>query len=99
MDLGIGFPEIALVLIIAFLIFGPGRMVEVARTLGRLTRSLKKATSDFTTAMTKEIDLQQLQEQEKRRQPGLSASTTAKPSADTQTPNGTEGSEGITGHE
>ena len=53
---GIGFGEILLIIIIALIIFGPGRLPEIARTIGRITRSLRKATTDFTTSLTKEID-------------------------------------------
>ena len=52
---GIGFGEILLIIIIALIIFGPGKIPEIARTIGRMSRSLRKATSDFTASLTKEI--------------------------------------------
>jgi sec-independent protein translocase protein TatA len=57
--LGIGGWEILLVLIIALLIWGPGRVVEVGRTLGKWVRILRKATSDLTAQVTKELDRQE----------------------------------------
>lgn len=59
MDLGIGFGEIVLILVIALIVFGPGRLPEIARTIGRFSRSLKKVSSEFTTAMTRELDLEE----------------------------------------
>jgi len=53
---GVGAGEIILILIVALIIWGPGKLPEIARTLGRATRVLKKATHDFTTEVTKEID-------------------------------------------
>jgi sec-independent protein translocase protein TatA len=53
---GIGLGEVLLIVIIALIIFGPGRLPEIARTIGRMTHSLRKATSDFTTSLTKEIN-------------------------------------------
>jgi sec-independent protein translocase protein TatA len=53
---GIGFGEILLIIIIALIIFGPGKIPEIARTIGRITRSLRKATTDLTTSLTKEVD-------------------------------------------
>ena len=53
---GIGFGEILLIIILALIIFGPGRLPEIARTIGRVTRSLRKTTSDFTASLTKEIE-------------------------------------------
>jgi len=40
--LGIGSPEIILVLLLAFVIFGPKRIVEMSRNAGRVLRSLSK---------------------------------------------------------
>lgn len=54
LDIGTG--ELLLILIIALIVLGPRRIVEVGRTLGKMVRNLKKATSDLTTAVTKEID-------------------------------------------
>jgi sec-independent protein translocase protein TatA len=53
---GIGLSEILLVIVLALIIWGPGRMVEIARTLGKFMRTLKKATSDITTTVTKEME-------------------------------------------
>ena len=54
LDIGTG--ELLLILIIALIVLGPGRIVEVGRTLGKMVRNLRKATFDLTTAITKEID-------------------------------------------
>ena len=53
---GIGIGEILLVLVFSLIIWGPGRMVEIARTLGKLMHTLRKVTSDLTATVTKEID-------------------------------------------
>ena len=45
-----------LILVVALIIFGPGRIPEIARTIGRVARNLRKATSGLTTTITKEID-------------------------------------------
>ncbi len=59
---GMGMGEILLILAVALIVWGPGRIAEIGRTLGRMVRTLKKATFDLTTQVTKEID-----EQEKER--------------------------------
>ena len=53
---GIGSWEILLVLVVALIIFGPGKLPEIARTLGKTVRALKKASFDLTSAVTKEIE-------------------------------------------
>ncbi len=52
----IGSAEILLILVVALIIWGPGRIVEIGRTLGRMMRTLKKASLDLTTQVTKELE-------------------------------------------
>jgi len=54
--LGIGTWEILLILILALVIMGPGKMTEIARTLGKTVRAIKKATADLTVNVTKELE-------------------------------------------
>ncbi len=57
MDLfGMGTMEILLILVVVLIIWGPGRIVEIGRTLGTMMRNLKKASFDLTTAVTKELE-------------------------------------------
>ena len=64
---GIGFGEVLLILIVALIIWGPRRLPEIARTLGKTMRALRKATYDLTSAVTKEIDIQETESKEKNR--------------------------------
>ncbi len=54
--LGMGIGEILLILIVALIIWGPGRIPEIGRSLGRILRALKKASSDLTAEITKETE-------------------------------------------
>ncbi|MFC2005595.1 twin-arginine translocase TatA/TatE family subunit [Chloroflexota bacterium] len=56
--LDMGTWEILLILVVALIIWGPGKIPEIARTLGQTLRALRKATFDLTTAVTKEIDFE-----------------------------------------
>ncbi|MFC2022227.1 twin-arginine translocase TatA/TatE family subunit, partial [Chloroflexota bacterium] len=53
---GMGMGEILLILVVALIIWGPGRIVEVGRTLGKIVRTLRKASFDLTTQLTKELE-------------------------------------------
>ena len=53
--LNVGPWELVLVLIIAILVAGPQRMIEIARTLGRASRQLRGLSREFTTALQAEI--------------------------------------------
>ena len=49
--LGIGPIEFLVIGMVAFLFLGPTRMVEVARSLGRIVREVRRATSDLPSLM------------------------------------------------
>ena len=53
---GIGPGELLLIIIIALIIFGPGRMVEVSRQLGRTVRAFGKASSELTAQISRELE-------------------------------------------
>jgi Tat protein translocase TatB subunit len=50
-----GFWEVLLILIIAFLVVGPQKVPEIARAIGKGSRWLKKSYTDFKVAITKDI--------------------------------------------
>ncbi|OGO21331.1 MAG: hypothetical protein A2144_00665 [Chloroflexi bacterium RBG_16_50_9] len=54
--LGIGPLEILLILVLALILLGPGKIPEVARTLGRTMRAIKKASAELTTAVNRELE-------------------------------------------
>jgi len=54
--LGMGPWEILLILVIALIFLGPGKIVDFARTLGKWVRAIRRAGSDFTTAVTREVE-------------------------------------------
>lgn len=56
---GIGSAEVLLILVVALIIWGPGRIVDIGRTLGKTVRTIRKATFDLTSEVTKELDLAQ----------------------------------------
>lgn len=63
---GIGGGEVILILVVALIIWGPARITEIGRTLGKVAHTMRKATSDLTAQITKEIEEQ---EKEKEKEP------------------------------
>ena len=51
-----GILEILLILVVALLIWGPGKIPEIARTLGKFMNILKKTSFDLTTQIRKEME-------------------------------------------
>jgi Tat protein translocase TatB subunit len=73
MGLGIGFGEILLILVVALIIWGPQRLPEIARTLGKITRSLRKASFDLTSSVTRELEKEQKPQSQPAENPGKKA--------------------------
>ena len=52
--MGIGSMELLVILLVAFLVVGPGRSIEMARKTGKLLGDLRRGFSDVTDAITVE---------------------------------------------
>ena len=61
---GVGLPEVSVILILALLIFGPKKLPELGKQLGKTLKSLKKASNEFQN----EID-QVMNEEDKEKSP------------------------------
>lgn len=53
---GLGPAEVILVLIIALIVFGPGRLPEVGSALGKAIREFRQASTQITEEFTREIE-------------------------------------------
>lgn len=53
--MGIGPGELLLILLIALIVFGPGRLPELARALGKSVREFREAARDVTAQIAREI--------------------------------------------
>ena len=58
----IGGAELVLILVLALLLFGPRRLPQIGRTLGKALGDLRKATTDFKTNLEREVDLEQVKD-------------------------------------
>ena len=45
-----------MILLVAILVIGPNKVIEFARTMGKITRTIKKASLDLTSSVTKELE-------------------------------------------
>lgn len=62
----IGFPELLIILLIALLIFGPRKLPEVGKNIGRALREFRRASDELKDRIENEIraeDLRDLQEE------------------------------------
>lgn len=59
---GLGVPEIVLILIVALIVFGPKRLPEIGRTLGKTLGEFRKATDDLKNTIEREVQLEELKQ-------------------------------------
>ena len=72
----IGTPELLVIFVIALVVFGPRRLPELGRSLGRTIAEFKRATSDLQSTLEREIDLEARQ---KDSAPVVASETTLTP--------------------
>ena len=58
----LGIPELILIFIVALIVFGPKRLPEIGRTLGKAMGEFKKATDDFKNTIEREVQVEELKQ-------------------------------------
>ena len=58
----IGMQELILIGAIALIVFGPRKLPQMARTVGKMMAEFRKATSDFKETWEKEVDFEEFKE-------------------------------------
>ncbi len=53
---GIGLPEMALIMVIALLVFGPKKLPEIGRSLGKAIRGFQEASKEFEAEFKHEAE-------------------------------------------
>lgn len=54
---GLGVPELIFILLLALLIFGPKKLPEIGRTLGKGMSEFRKASNELTRSINAELSL------------------------------------------
>lgn len=53
---GIGLPEMALIMVLALLVFGPKKLPEIGRSLGKAIRGFQEASKEFESEFKREAE-------------------------------------------
>ena len=64
--LGIGLPELVMIMVLALLVLGPERLPEVARLVGRAYAQLRRASEEFQNTIRQDLAAIERQEEAQR---------------------------------
>jgi TatA/E family protein of Tat protein translocase len=56
----LGLPELMLILAVALIVFGPRKLPEIGRTLGKALGEFRKATDDLKSTLEREVRMEEL---------------------------------------
>jgi TatA/E family protein of Tat protein translocase len=85
----IGMPELVIILVIALIIFGPRKLPELGRSLGRSLGEFKKASNELRSTLEEEVRIEEQKEQrakmEAEQASAIDAARTGSPGAEPAT--------------
>ena len=65
----IGMPELIVIMLLALLIFGPRKLPELGRSLGRSLGEFKRASNELRTTLDEEIRIEEERNRDKQTAP------------------------------
>jgi TatA/E family protein of Tat protein translocase len=60
----LGGPEVVLILVIALIVFGPRRLPEIGKSMGKMLAEFRKASNDFKRTIEDELEAEKAKESE-----------------------------------
>ena len=69
--MNLGMPEMLFIFLLALIVFGPKKLPELARQLGKIMADFKRATNDFKYQLENEIEQMDIKEQNAQREKSL----------------------------
>ena len=56
--MGLGMPEVILILVIALIVFGPRKLPELGKSLGQAMAQFRRASDDFKRTWEQEVEIE-----------------------------------------
>jgi TatA/E family protein of Tat protein translocase len=73
----IGMPEMIIILVIALIVFGPRKLPELGRSLGRSINEFKKASNELRSTLEDEIRVEERKDQQAKVEAEVKPAVTA----------------------
>ncbi|HUF47205.1 MAG TPA: Sec-independent protein translocase protein TatB [Vicinamibacterales bacterium] len=83
----IGFPELLIILVVALIVFGPRKLPELGRSLGKSLSEFKRASNELRNTLEEEV---RLEDQKAKPTPGPGRVETGLPPEAIDTPSAPE---------
>lgn len=58
----LGGPEVLLLLVLALIVFGPRKLPEIGKSMGRMLAEFRRASNDFKRTIEDEVEAEKLRE-------------------------------------
>jgi TatA/E family protein of Tat protein translocase len=78
----LGGPELLLILVIALIVFGPRKLPEMGRSLGKVMLEFRRASNEFKRTVEDEVDAEQARERAQAAARPPAATLAAPPAGD-----------------
>ncbi len=75
----LGGPELFLILVVALIVFGPKKLPDIGKSLGRMMAEFRKASNEFKRTIENEVEADKLRESMKIELPRLDEVTSPGP--------------------
>lgn len=86
----IGMPELVIILVIALIIFGPRKLPELGRSLGKSIGEFKRASNELRNTLDEEIRVEEVKDQKSKidaeQTSAIDAATVMTPAPQAQAP-------------
>lgn len=73
--LGMGPMELVLILVLALIVFGPGKLPEIAGQVGKMVRDFRRTSSEMTSEFNRALSLEVEERQQAAASPTVAQST------------------------
>lgn len=78
----IGMPELIIILVIALIIFGPRKLPELGKSLGRSINEFKRASNDLQNTLEQEIKLEEQRDTQEKQKDRFATPQTPSPTGE-----------------
>ena len=73
----LGGPELFLIMVIALIVFGPRKLPEIGKSMGKMMAEFRKASNEFRQTIENEVEAEKIRDATRIEMPRLDAAPTA----------------------